>query len=53
VVYLPARASRGKRVPASQAYKPQNIEQGISNIEVMVIYFCGSLFCCSIFNLFL
>jgi len=30
--------------------KPQNIEQGISNIEVNTSSFCGFLFCWSIFN---
>jgi hypothetical protein len=28
-------------------FEPQNIEQGISNIEVITSSFCGSLFCCS------
>ena len=31
-------------------FEPQNIEQGISNIEVTPSTFCGSLFCCSIFS---
>jgi hypothetical protein len=30
--------------------EPQNIEQGISNIEVITSSFCGSLFCCSILS---
>jgi hypothetical protein len=30
--------------------EPQNIEQGISNIEVITSSFCGFLFCCSIFS---
>jgi len=30
-------------------FEPQNIEQEISNIEVITSLFCGSLFCCSIF----
>ena len=25
--------------------KPQNIEQGILNFEVIITHFCGSLFC--------
>jgi len=31
-------------------FKPQNIEQGMSSIEVITSLFCGSLFCCSIFD---
>ena len=32
---------------SSSLFEPQNIEQGISNIEVSTSSFCGSLFCCS------
>jgi hypothetical protein len=31
-------------------FEPQNVEEGISNIEVITSSFCGSLFCCSIFT---
>ena len=33
---------------SSRLFEPQNIEQGISNIEVITSAFCGSLFCCYI-----
>jgi hypothetical protein len=36
--------------PESFDFKQENIEQGISNIEVITTSFCGSVFCCSIFS---
>ena len=32
-------------------FEPQNIEQGMSNVEVPHSKFCGSLFCGSIFKI--
>jgi hypothetical protein len=40
-----------RRMRRSVILEPQNIEQGILNIEVIITHFCGSLFCCSIFDI--
>ena len=41
---------RKARREVGRYFEPQNIEQGISNIEVIITHFCGSLFCCSILS---